>query len=273
MGRLFDSKAVLVPLPEGAVFLDLKVGGEPLRDSLTVYQDLELERRDGLWSGGGGGGGAEARRSLDIILDLMWQVQARSSNLALQSPTDLITAIGLAEADGGTSVGEDARQAGLGGTAEGKRRGAGARTVGRWKLGLADSSLFQGEISFGKEFDATKPLLRPSSKSSARSRGSRSAIDAADVALGAAIFGGINHAGGPGSKLRVAHGKEAVEMPQFVSGSRIRQDAGVAPTTSLPLILPMPFFRQLPVPCLLFTGGLFARHTMRASLPCLRGLS
>ena len=54
MGRLFDSKAVLVPLPEGAVFLDLKVGGEPLRDSLTVYQDLELERRDGLWSGGGG---------------------------------------------------------------------------------------------------------------------------------------------------------------------------------------------------------------------------
>ena len=242
MGRLFDSKAVLVPLPSAAVFLDLKVGGEPPRDSLSVYQDLEW--RDGLWSGGGGGGGAEARRSLDIVLDLMWQVQARSSSLALHSPTDLITAIGLAEADGGTSAGEDARQGGVGGAAEGKRRSAGARTVGRWKLGLADTSLFQGEISFGKEFDATKPVLRPSSKSSVRSRGpnssetrhTRSATDAADVAHGAAIFGGINHAGGPGSKLRVAHGKEAVGMPQFVSGSRMRQDAGVAPTTSPPCL-------------------------------------
>ena len=81
-------------------------------------------------------GVSPSRRALDIVLDLMWQVEVKSSSLRSRAPTDLITSIRLCHSGGRGRTGD----------AVGASGGRGGRRQAAWRLGFAERDLFETNV-------------------------------------------------------------------------------------------------------------------------------
>ena len=81
-------------------------------------------------------GVSPSRRALDIVLDLMWQVEVKSSGLRSRAPTDLITSIRLCHSGGRGRTGD----------AVGASGGRGGRRQAAWRLGFAERDLFETNV-------------------------------------------------------------------------------------------------------------------------------